>query len=99
LVLSSFYVLIFLFPSLKNHTPPYRLNRLLHKQSTKVLDDLLVVTPRSGREASVKLSALNKATVKMAAQLESLEEENESLKQKLDKVRLCIVSQSECRLE
>ena len=66
----------------------FRLNRLLHKQSVKVVDGQLAVTPRSGREASVKLSALNKATVKMAAELESLEEENKSLKQKLEKVRL-----------
>ena len=43
-------------------------------------------SPRSQREAQVKLKALNRATVKMASQLEKSETENKRLKQQLEKV-------------
>ena len=41
---------------------------------------------QSGRDAQIKLKALNKATVKMAAQLEELEQQNAQLLSKLQAV-------------
>ena len=66
----------------------FRLNQLLHEQSEEhnSVGGLPKCSPRSGREAHIKLNALNKATVKMAAELESLEEQNKTLKHKLEKV-------------
>lgn len=44
------------------------------------------VTPRSAREAHIKLKALNQATVKMATQIESQEEENKALRKRIGEV-------------
>ena len=50
------------------------------------------VTPRSSREAHIKLKALNQATVKMATQIESLEEDNRILRKRIGEVmRLLII--------
>ena len=43
-------------------------------------------SPQSQREAQVKLKALNRATIKMASQLEKSQAENERLKLQLEKV-------------
>lgn len=43
----------------------------------------VLVSPQSAREARIKLKALNQAMVKMAAQMESLEEENRAFKRKI----------------
>ncbi len=64
----------------------FRLNQLLCSKENSA--DIPAQSPRSGREAHIKLRALNKATVKMVSQLEALEEENKSLKQKLEKVSI-----------
>ena len=61
---------------------PFRLKQLIVDHVTPTVSD----SPRSQREAQVKLKALNRATVKMAAQLEKSEAENERLKLQLEKV-------------
>lgn len=44
-------------------------------------------SPCSAREAHIKLKALTKASMKMTAQLQSMEEENKTLQKKLEIVR------------
>lgn len=68
-----------------------RLSQLLHVKSVESdsLPGELESSPTSAREAHIKLKALNRATVKMAAQLEALENENKSLQKKLEMVIRC----------
>ena len=54
--------------------------RLRHVQEEGENGEGVAITPRQAREAHIKLKALNQATVKMASHIESLEEENRTLK-------------------
>ncbi len=57
-----------------------------------------MISSVSTREASIKVKALNQATIKMARKIESLEEENTTLKEKNELVciYMYVISLASC---